>query len=158
MATAEKFVAANLGGSSPARFSFWLKLFTAAAFVAVALIVHRLLRRDAAARLRAHLLWTVNPLLLWGVIAAGHFDVLPAAAGLLGLLLVSGQADRSLARAATAGILVGAAADTKIIYVLFGVGLCWQLRRRSWSAVAALAGILSIPPPTSFLFWPPPVH
>ncbi len=158
MATAEQFVAVNLGGSSPARVIFWLKLFNAAAFVAVALIVHRLLRRDAAARLRAHLLWTVNPLLLWGVIAAGHFDVLPAAAGLLGLLLVSGQADRSLARAATAGILVGAAADTKIIYVLFGVGLCWQLRRRSWSAVAAVGGMLAILVPTYLWFGPPAVN
>src|SRR5258708_33043784 len=71
MATAEQFVAANLGGSSSARVIFWLKLFNAAAFAAVALVVHRLLRRDAAARLRAHLLWTVNPLFLWGGVAAG---------------------------------------------------------------------------------------
>ena len=45
-----------------------------------------MLRAHPARRLRAHLLWTLNPLLIWGLVAAGHLDVLAAAAGLLGLL------------------------------------------------------------------------
>jgi hypothetical protein len=47
------------------------------------------LRADPGRRLRAHLLWTLNPLLLWDVVAAGHLDVLAAAAGLLGLLALA---------------------------------------------------------------------
>jgi hypothetical protein len=46
------------------------------------------LRTDPARRARAHLLWSLNPLLLWGLIAAGHVDTVAAACGLLGLLLV----------------------------------------------------------------------
>ena len=37
-------------------------------------------------RLRAHLLWSVNPLLLWEIVAGGHIDGLAAAFGLLGIL------------------------------------------------------------------------
>ena len=52
-------------------------------------LIH-LLRGDPAARLRAHLLWTINPLLIWQLIAAAHLDVLAAAAGMLGLLVAGG--------------------------------------------------------------------
>ena len=37
-------------------------------------------------RLRAHLLWSVNPLLLWEIVAGGHIDGLAAAFGLLGIV------------------------------------------------------------------------
>jgi hypothetical protein len=81
LATMEQFVAAKLGGASTARIVFWLKLVNAAAFAALAIRAGRMLRGDPAQRLRAHLLWTVNPLLLWDLIAAGHVDVLAAAVG-----------------------------------------------------------------------------
>ena len=64
VATAAEWAAAELGGSSLARITFWLKLEEALAFGAVILILDRLLRSDPAQRLRAHLLWSVNPLLL----------------------------------------------------------------------------------------------
>ena len=158
LATAEQFAAAALGGSSAARAAFWLKLVNAIAFGAVALAVHRVLRRDPAARLRAHLLWTANPLLLWGLIAAGHVDAVAAAAGLLGLLLAgTGAITRSPLRAAAAGLLVGAAADIKIFYVLFGFGLCWPLRRRLRLVAAAVGGMLAVLVPTYLWFGPPAV-
>jgi len=138
LATAEQYLAARLGGSPPAVIVWWLKLWNMLAFGAVAIAADRLLRADRARRLRAHLLWTANPLLLWDLIAAGHLDVLAAAAGLLGLILIREPADGgrpSLGRAAVAGALVGAAAGIKINYLLFGLGLAWALRR----APAALA-------------------
>ena len=60
IATAEEWVSAELGGSSMAQITFWLKLWVALAFGAVVLILDRLLRGDPAARLRAHLLWSLT--------------------------------------------------------------------------------------------------
>ena len=53
-----------------------------ARFVAVVLLLDRLLRDRPAMRLRAHLLWSVNPLLLWEIVATGHIDGLAVAFGL----------------------------------------------------------------------------
>ena len=120
--------------------------------------MHRVLRRDPAARLRAHLLWTANPLLMWGLIAAGHVDAVAAAAGLLGLLLAGTEAvTRRPLRAAMAGVLVGAAADIKIFYVLFGFGLCWPLRREPRLAAAAAGAMAAVLVPTYLWFGPPAV-
>jgi hypothetical protein len=150
-ATIEQFLAAKLGGSSMARVVLWLKLWNALAFGAVAIIMDRVLRSNPAARLRAHLLWTINPLLLWDLIAAGHLDVIAAGAGMVGLLaigrLLPGQRPR-LGRAVSAGALVGLAADIKIDYVLFGIGLAWALRRSVPALLAAAAGAMAILGPT----------
>ena len=78
LATAAEWGAAELGGTSLARITFWLKLEEAVAFCAVILILDRLLRSDPEMRLRAHLLWSVNPLLLWEIVAGGHIDGLAA--------------------------------------------------------------------------------
>jgi hypothetical protein len=169
LATVEQFAAATLGGSSAARIVFWLKLWNAIAFGAVALVADRLTRFDRAARLRAHLLWTINPLLLWGLIASAHLDVLAAAAGLLGLVVLVGwpldaglvpggrAADPGPLRAAVAGILVGIAADIKISYALFALGLAWALRRSPVALLAAAGGALAVLLPTYAWFGPPAV-
>jgi hypothetical protein len=86
LATASEAAAAALAGPSPARTVFWLKAWNGLAYLAVALALDRLLRRDRAGRARAHLLWTVNPLMLLAVMGGGHIDGLAAAAGFLGLL------------------------------------------------------------------------
>jgi hypothetical protein len=85
VATAAEWGAAELGGTSLARITFWLKLEEALAFGAVILALDRLLRADAGMRLRAHLLWSVNPLLLWEIVAGGHIDGLAVAFGLVGV-------------------------------------------------------------------------
>jgi hypothetical protein len=141
-ATFEQYLAARMGGDSMARVVFWLKLWNAVGFLAVTVALDRVLRFRPAARLRAHLLWTINPLLLWDLIAAGHVDVLAAAAGVLGILVIGQQPTDgrpwrpSVWRALTAGALIGLAADIKIDYLLFGVAVAWALRR-SWPALAA---------------------
>jgi hypothetical protein len=169
LATAEQYAAATLGGSSMARIVFWLKLWNSIAFGAVALVADRLLRSDPASRLRAHLLWTINPLLLWGLIAGGHLDVLAAAAGLLGLVVVAGwpldagllargrPVDPGPLRSAGAGLLVGMAADIKISYVLFALGLAWALRRSAAALLAAAGGALVVLLPTYAWFGPPSI-
>ena len=158
LATAEQWAAAKLGGTSAARIVLWLKLWNAAAFIGVMVGLDRLLRSDPARRARAHLLWSVNPLVLWALAAAGHLDVLAAAASLAGLTILRasgpsvrpGHASSSpagrlqgpwLARALAAGMLVGVAADIMLTYLIFALALAWGLRRSPARLAAALAGI-----------------
>ncbi|HXZ64223.1 MAG TPA: hypothetical protein VEH05_05775 [Streptosporangiaceae bacterium] len=153
-ATFEQYLAARLGGVSIAHVVFWLKLWNAFAFMAVVVVLDRVLRARPAARLRAHLLWTINPLLLWDLIASGHVDVLAAAAGVGGLLAVGRQAADGRPwrppawRALTAGALIGFAADIKIDYLLFGVALAWALRRSAPALAAACCGAFVVLLPT----------
>ena len=140
VATAAEWSAAELGGTSLARITFWLKLEEAIAFGAVVLALDRLLRRDPEMRLRAHLLWSVNPLLLWEIVAGGHIDGLAAAFGLLGImaLRVRTPAGDSTSRsagqpgagsAALAGLLIGVATGLKVEYALLGLAVAWACRR-----------------------------
>jgi hypothetical protein len=156
LATLEQLVAAKLSGTSLAQTVFWLKLVNAFAFGAVALAADRLLRADQAARMRAHLLWTVNPLLLWNLIAAGHVDLLAAAVGLAGLLI----ADRWVLispswRALVAGACAGAAIDIKANYALFLLAICWALRRDIRRLlIAAGASLIVLVPSYLLAGWP----
>jgi hypothetical protein len=153
VATAEEWAAAELGGTSMARITFWLKLWNSIAFGVVVLLLDRTLRSDPARRLRAHLLWTVNPLLLWEIVASGHIDGLAAAFGLLGILLLrlrTGPPDGplgghgvarltqrpALSRFLLAGLCIGVAAAIKIPYAAFGLGVIW----------AGLAGASGVEP------------
>jgi hypothetical protein len=163
-ATLEQFAAARLGGASAARIVFWLKLANALAFGAVALTADRLLRSDPAGRLRAHLLWTINPLLIWQLIAAAHLDVLAAAVGLLGLVIAGGWpalaaagTGRSpqLGRVLAGGALIGLAADIKINFILFGLGLAWALRRSPIACLASTCAMLVVLLPSYAWFGPP---
>jgi hypothetical protein len=145
LATAEQLAAAKIAGSSLARTVFVLKLFDAIAFGAIALAADKLLRADRASRLRAHLLWTANPLILWSVIAAGHLDVLAAAFGLAGVLILDRRvAGNPLLRAFAAGLCIGAAVDIKADYALFGLGAAWALRRKPGQLLAAAGGAVAI--------------
>lgn len=160
-ATAQQWAAAELGGSSAARIVFWLKLCDGLAFVAVLLALDRLLRSDPARRARAHLLWSVNPLLLWGLMAAGHIDVLAAAAGFLGLIVLGEQSRTgapSWPRALAAGLLAGTAMDLKITYILFGAGIAWVARRSRAALCAAAGGALAVVVPSYLGFGLPAVR
>lgn len=161
LATVENFLAAKLGGISAARIAFWLKLWDSIAFGIVAFVIDRLLRRDPARRLRAHLLWTINPLLLWDLVAAGHVDMLAAGAGMLGLLALGEHSAASrppLLRVLAAGAFIGAAAEIKINYALFGLGLAWALRRTPLALAQAAAAALVVLLPGYLWFGPPAVR
>jgi len=145
IATAQEWAAAELGGHSMALITFWLKLFVALAFSAVVLLLDRLLRDNPAMRLRAHLLWSVNPLLLWEIVASGHIDGLAIAFGLAGLATLGCTADDvrpTLVRCAAAGGLLGAAACTKSPFVLFLIAALWAVRRSPARMACLLGGWL----------------
>jgi hypothetical protein len=166
VATGAEWAAAELGGSSLARITFWLKLEEALAFGAVIVALDRMLRADPAQRLRAHLLWSVNPLLLWEIVASGHIDGLAALFGLLGVVALrrrpsqaspsqasSSQAsstpngDRGqigLRDAALAGLAIGVATGIKVEYALFGLAVAWACRRSLKPLAAAAAGFVLV--------------
>jgi hypothetical protein len=152
VATGTEWAAAELGGSSLARITFWLKLEEALAFCAVIWALDRMLRADPAQRLRAHLLWSVNPLLLWEIVASGHIDGLAALFGLLGVAALRTRSPQSggeigLRGAALSGLLIGVATGIKVEYVLFGLAVAWACRRSVRPLAAAAAGfaVVAIP-------------
>jgi hypothetical protein len=150
VATAAEWGAAELGGTSLARITFWLKLEEAIAFGAVVLALDRLLRADPEMRIRAHLLWSVNPLLLWEIVAGGHIDGLAAAFGLLGVVALRVDSQREgrprlrLGGAALAGLLIGVATGLKVEYALLGLAVAWACRRSLRALAAAAAGFVVV--------------
>ena len=165
LATVEQAAAAWLGGTSPGWILFWLKLWNGLAFAAVVLALDRLLRRDRARRARAHLLWSVNPLLLWVLVAGGHIDALAAAAGFAGLIvlrpgwlrMLRGEPDPGPAAGLLAGGLIGAAADLKITFVLFAAGAAWAVRKSPLTLAALTAGGAAVLVPSYLWFGPPAI-
>ena len=151
VATAEEWVSAELGGASMAAITFWLKLWVAIAFGAVVLMLDRLCRGDPAMRLRAHLLWSVNPLLLWEIVASGHIDGLAAAFGLAGVALLwfrPPDISPVLWRCLAAGALLGAAAAVKSPFALFAVGALWAVRRSPVAIGTVIAGWVAVVVPS----------
>jgi hypothetical protein len=156
VATAAEWVAAKLGGTSLGHIAFWLKLLEALCFITVAFVLDRATRNDdPARRLRAHLLWTVNPLLLWEIVAGGHIDGLSAAFGLLAVLALNREL--SSKTAFVSGLLVAFAAGVKVEYALFGLAVAWACRRSVRALGAAAAGFAIVTVPVYALAGPPAI-
>ena len=155
VATGAEWVAAKLGGTSLAHIVFWLKVLESLCFGVVAYVLDRLLRRDPAMRLRAHLLWTVNPLLLWEIVASGHIDGLAAVFGLLGIVAL--RKNLAPAGAAIAGACIGLAAGVKVEYALFGLAVAWACRRSVTALAAATAGFVVVTLPAYLLAGTPAI-
>jgi hypothetical protein len=171
LATWEERAAAELGGTSAAAIVFWLKLWNAIVFLGLVFGLDRMVRRDPARRARAHLLWSLNPLVLWGVVASGHLQGMATAASFFGLAMLrarraqpdpgqpdpgptdQGQADPArsapaLLSALAAGVLIGVAADLLLYYLILGLALAWALRRSPAAlvtAVAAMGAVVVVP-------------
>jgi hypothetical protein len=160
LATAQQWAAAELGGDSSARIVLWLKIWNGLAFAVVALALNWMLRSESVRRARAHLLWSANPLLLWVLAAEGHVEALAAGFGFLGLAVARTTAPGGRLTAArwfAAGMLAGAAADVKIPYMLFVVGLLWAGRRSVTGWLSALAGAAVVLVPGYVYFGTPAV-
>ncbi|MBW8481756.1 polyprenol phosphomannose-dependent alpha 1,6 mannosyltransferase MptB [Actinomadura parmotrematis] len=134
--TAAQALASRIGGDSVRLTVFVLSVMNAAAFALAALLLHRL-ARDGRGRLRAALLWTCNPLLLFHLVAGGHNDVL-AIAPMVAALGVF-HARSSWPRALASGALTGFGAVVKLPAAFVGGGPVWVLlRARRWTQLAAL--------------------
>ncbi|MGD0608052.1 MAG: hypothetical protein ABSA53_31245, partial [Streptosporangiaceae bacterium] len=147
LATAAQWAASELGGRSAAVTIFWLKVWNGAAFGVVVLALDWLTRTQPALRARAHVLWSVNPLMLWAVMAGGHVDGLAEGIAVLALAVLGRTVALARApgrigtvRALGAGLLLGAATAVKAPFVLFGVGLAWVARRSPRTLAAAGGG------------------
>ncbi len=175
LATVEQRAAAELGGTSPARIIFWLKLWNAIIFLGVVVGLDRMLRSDPARRARAHLLWSLNPLVLWGadgqrppghvrrrcqLLRAGHGALPPGrAAGRVTARAGAGQRPGPEPLVAlAAGLLVGVAADFMLTYLLLAVALAWALRRWPAALLAAAAGLAVAVVPAYLWVGSPLVH
>jgi len=144
LTTMSQAVASLLAGDSASRTIFWLKVWNALAFLAVALALDRFFRADPVRRARAHILWTVNPLMLLAVMAGGHNDVLGMFFGLLAVLALRRL---DLQAGLLSGLLVGVAIGFKAPFVLFGLGLAIAaLRsRRALAGLGLGAAVVLVP-------------
>ncbi|MDX3111402.1 polyprenol phosphomannose-dependent alpha 1,6 mannosyltransferase MptB, partial [Nonomuraea angiospora] len=131
VATAVQAVASWIGGDSLRLTIFVLALFNAAAFIATGLLIDRFTRDDPDRRLRAALLWTANPLLLYQLVAGMHVDTLAIACMVAALLARS--------RPTGSGVLLGLGVAIKVNAGLVALGPAWELRRRP-ARLALMAG------------------
>jgi hypothetical protein len=131
VATVEQWLAARMGEGSTHATVFWLALFGATAYVVTGLLLLRLTGTDAAARARVAVLWSLNPLLLYEVVAGAHVDGLAVMLAVAGLL-TGGR------RPFLAGLLAGGACAVKLSFGLYLLALLWA-RRDTPRAFAALA-------------------
>ncbi|WP_343955108.1 polyprenol phosphomannose-dependent alpha 1,6 mannosyltransferase MptB [Nonomuraea longicatena] len=131
VATAVQALASLVGGDSVRLTVFALALFNAAAFILTGLLIDRFTRHDPDRRLRAALLWTANPLLLYQLVAGMHADTL-AIVCMVAALLARAHPVRS-------GLLLGLGVATKLNAGLVALGPAWELRRRP-GRLALMAG------------------
>jgi hypothetical protein len=139
--------AALVGGFSARLTVFALDLVSAAAFVVTGVLLYRL-ARGRAARLRAALLWTCNPLLLQVLVAGSHVDGLAVAFSIGGLAVLFPVIQNGpvvtpgALRGAAAGTLLGLGFAVKPTAALMAIGLAIALvaARKRLAAVGLAAG------------------
>ncbi|GAA4637563.1 hypothetical protein GCM10023196_091860 [Actinoallomurus vinaceus] len=142
IATAQQTFASLIGGRSVRLTVFVMSVTQVMAFLTVGLLLAHATRGDRERRLRAALLWSANPLLLYALVGGAHNDVLALAFAIAGLVVFalpdppwSRQTDtRSLGRCVAAGILIGAGAAVKINVAIVAGGPAWILLRDWWEA------------------------
>ncbi|MFZ0162230.1 MAG: hypothetical protein WAL12_01465, partial [Trebonia sp.] len=115
-----------LGGAAMAWIAFWIKVVNGIAYIAVAAMIDRLAGPDPARRVRAALLWAVNPLMLFWMVAGALTDLLAAG---LWQAATGGRRAALLASGVVGGTLVLAAG-----YAIAGQAALTSLTRRMSSA------------------------
>jgi hypothetical protein len=135
VATAVEAAAAWLGGASMAWITFWIKVVNGVCYIAVALLLGRLAGPDPARRARVAVLWTVNPLMLFWMVAGAHADLLAVLPLLVALWVLRAawrwrSQVRSAWAAGLAGALSGAAIAVKVTFAAPVAGLAVAMWRR----------------------------
>jgi hypothetical protein len=113
-------VASMLGGSSVRMTVLALAVIGAVAYLATAVLLDRLAGPSIQQRVRAAVLWGLNPVLLYELVGGVHLDVEAVALGVAALLVAARGGTSS---AFAAGALVGAAVAVKAPFGLYGIAL-----------------------------------
>ncbi|GAA0348826.1 polyprenol phosphomannose-dependent alpha 1,6 mannosyltransferase MptB [Actinoallomurus spadix] len=140
IATAQQSLASLIGEDSVRLTVFVMSVTGVMAFLAVGLVLAHAARGDRDRRLRAALLWSANPLILYAVVAGAHNDVLALGFAVAGLVVFAvpdppwarRPETRTLGRCVAAGILIGAGAAVKLNVAIVGAGPGWVLLREWW--------------------------
>jgi hypothetical protein len=135
LATATEAAAALLGGASMAWITFWIKVLNGLCYIAVALLLGHLAGPDPARRARVAVLWTLNPLMLFWMVAGAHADLLAVLPLLLAISVLRAtwrwqSQVRSAWAAGLAGALAGAAIAVKVTFAAPVAGLAAAMWRR----------------------------
>ncbi|HQR25902.1 MAG TPA: hypothetical protein PLP61_02580 [Nocardioides sp.] len=136
--------AARLGGTSVAQIVLVHKVLMACCFVGTGILLQRVAGPSLARQRRVHLLWTLNPLMIWATVVAAHVDAAASFLVVAGLVAVVRRRRAPLLLAALAGALLGGAAAVKAPYLLAGAGAVWGLRRQPRESVSALVGLIAV--------------
>ncbi len=138
LATGEQALVSRLAGPSVRTTVALLGTLNALAFLGAGLLLDRVASAYGdPARRRVALLWTLNPLLLYQLVAGAHLDALVAAAAAGSLL--------ALRRSAVlAGLAAGAAVVVKAPAALLGAGLAWAVAATPRRLVGLGAGALLV--------------
>jgi hypothetical protein len=140
IATAQQTFASLIGGTSVRLTVFVMSLTNVLAFLATGLLLYRSARGDPRRELRAALLWTANPLLLFELVGGAHNDVLAIAFAVAGLAVFAlpdslrprPREERGPGRCLAAGVLIGAGAAVKINVAIAGGGPLLVLLAEWW--------------------------
>ena len=139
LATAEQALVAKVAGTSVRTAVALLAALNALAFLLTGVLLDRLAGRyDDVARRRAALLWTLNPLLLYQVVAGAHLDAL-VALGIAAALLALRRSPL------LAGAVAGGAVLVKAPAVLVAAGLAWTAHRAGRLAVVLGLALVVLP-------------
>ncbi len=132
-ATAVEAAAAWLGGTSMAWIAFWIKVANGISYIAVAVVLDRLAGPDPARRARVAVLWTVNPLMLFWLVAGAHADLLALLPLVLALSALRSRwavpERRAAPVAGIAGLLAGISIAVKVTFAAPVAGLAVGLWR-----------------------------
>ncbi|MEV7008177.1 polyprenol phosphomannose-dependent alpha 1,6 mannosyltransferase MptB [Streptosporangium sp. NPDC051022] len=140
LATWAQMAASLLGGGSMAGTVLALKAMTGLTFLLSAFMLDRLAGPDPERRARVHLLWSLNPLMLWHVVLGGHIDGLGVVFLVAALVVLRGS---GVFRGLAAGALLAAAVAVKAPFVLAGAGLVWAARRSVVTLSAMCMGLFA---------------
>jgi hypothetical protein len=100
----------------------WLQVFTVAAFLAIGAITVRMAHGEPATQARAVLLTSLNPLLIWAIVAGGHNEALAVVFAVAGLFFLRRNP-------VLAGVGIGLAGCVKVTLVFYGIAMLWAYRR-----------------------------